>query len=84
MKCAACGSYSYRAFPAEVLIHFPGLVNIDKSPVFVFPKITICPECGVGQFRVPEAELRLLMNRDVAAAAEYQKKTAGERVAAAA
>jgi len=49
-------------------IHFPGLKNIDKPVVWVFPELIVCLNCGIGQFVVPEAELRLLAEGDAAAA----------------
>lgn len=41
-------------------MHAPGLKNIDKPPVFVFPQVLICLVCGHAEFAVPETELRLL------------------------
>jgi hypothetical protein len=49
-----------KKFGGEVAIHFPGLKNIDKPVVWVFPELVICLDCGIAQFTVPEAELRLL------------------------
>ena len=48
-------------------IHFLGLKNIDKSVVWVFPKVVVCLDCGTAEFTVPEAELRLLAKGDAAA-----------------
>jgi hypothetical protein len=45
-------------------MHFPGLKNIDKPPVFVFSELSVCMGCGITQFVVPEAKLRLLARRD--------------------
>jgi hypothetical protein len=41
-------------------IHFPELKNIDKPVVWVFPEVVVCLDCGMAQFAVPGAELRLL------------------------
>ena len=49
-------------------IHFPGLKNIDKPVVWVFPELIVCLNCGIAQFVVPEAELRELAKGDAAAA----------------
>jgi len=49
-------------------IHFPGLKNIDKPVVWIFPELVVCLNCGTAQFAVPEAELRLLAKGDDAAA----------------
>jgi len=48
-------------------IHFLGLKNIDKSVVWVFPKVVVCLDCGTAEFAVPEPELRLLAKGDAAA-----------------
>jgi hypothetical protein len=49
-------------------IHFPGLKNIDKPVVWVFPEIVVCLDCGTAEFAVPEEQLRFLA-KDAAAAA---------------
>jgi hypothetical protein len=48
-------------------IHFPGLKNIDKPVVWVFPELIVCLDCGKAEFTVPEAELRLLAKGSAAA-----------------
>ena len=42
MPCKTCGSVNQRKFTAEMGIHFPGLKNIDRSVVWVFPDLTVC------------------------------------------
>jgi hypothetical protein len=39
-------------------IHFPGLKNIDKPVVWVFPEVLICLDCGTAEFTMSEPELR--------------------------
>jgi len=63
-RCRWCGLPTLRTFTGEVAIHFPGLKNIDKLPVFVFSDLSVCMGCGITQFIVPEAKLRLLARRD--------------------
>lgn len=67
MRCKSCGSSNQRELTAEIGIHFPGLKNIDKPVVWVFPKLVVCLDCGIAEFTVPEAELRLLEKSDAAA-----------------
>jgi hypothetical protein len=68
MPCKSCGSVNQSKFTAEMAIHFPGLKNIDKPVVWVFPELVVCLDCGTAQFAVPEAQLRQLAKGDAAAA----------------
>jgi len=61
--CPSCGSLNQRVFAGEIAIHPPGMKNIDKPAVWVFPQFTICLQCGTAQFCVPETELHLLAER---------------------
>ena len=45
-------------------IHFPGMKGLDIAPVWVFPPILVCLDCGQGQFTIPEAERKNLEDRD--------------------
>lgn len=60
MKCKSCGADNQSDFTGEVAIHCPGLKNIDKPPVFVFPQFHVCLDCGTVEFVIREAELHLL------------------------
>jgi hypothetical protein len=66
--CASCGSANETRFNAEVAVHFPGLKNIDKPTVLMFPALLICLDCGMARFAVPEAELGVLATGEAAAA----------------
>ena len=66
MPCKSCGSVDRRKFSAEIGIHFPGLNNMDKPVVWVFPEVVVCLDCGTAEFAVPEEELRQLAKRDAA------------------
>ena len=63
-----CASTSHRKFIAEMGIRSPGLKNIDKAPVWVFPELVVCLHCGAAEFVVSEAELSVLAKGDAAAA----------------
>jgi hypothetical protein len=69
MPCELCGSVNQSEFSGEIGIHFPGLKNIDKPVVWVFPELVVCFDCGIAEFAVPEAELRLLGKGDAAESA---------------
>jgi hypothetical protein len=68
MPCKSCGSLNQGKFTGEVAIHFPGLQNIDKPIVWVFPKLIVCLDCGTTEFTVPKPELRQVAKGDAAAA----------------
>jgi hypothetical protein len=68
MPCKSCGSVNQRKLSGEIGIRFPGLKNIDKSVVWVFPELVVCLDCGTAEFLVPEAELRELVKEDAALA----------------
>ena len=62
MACQKCSSENQSTLNAEVAIHFPGLEGLDKSIVFVYPKLALCLTCGFTEFTVPERELRVLLH----------------------
>lgn len=60
MTCKSCSSENQRWFSSEIIVHFAGLKNLDTPPVFVFPKLLVCLDCGFTEFAIPEAEVRQL------------------------
>lgn len=60
MSCLFCGSGKEAELTPEMLMHFPGLKNLDKPAVWLFPKLLVCLDCGSSRFTVPESELALL------------------------
>ena len=60
MSCRLCASDNQAEFASEMIIHFPGLKNLDKPGVWVFPKLLVCLDCGFSRFTAPETELALL------------------------
>jgi hypothetical protein len=72
MRCRLCESTNQYRFIGEMGIRFPGLRNIDKPTVWVFPKLIVCLHCGLAEFVLPEGQLNelcLLGGGDVAASA---------------
>jgi hypothetical protein len=63
MPCKSCGSVNESKFKAEMVVHHSGRENIQEPGVWVFPELTICSDCGVAQFLVPETELHLLTKK---------------------
>ena len=76
MTCKSCNSENQRRFNSEINVHLPGLKNLDKPPLFVFPKLVVCMDCGFTEFAIPETALRLL-GEDVAASGTRTCPTQG-------
>jgi hypothetical protein len=60
MSCLPCRSSNQAEFPAELLIHFGGLKNLDEAGVWIFPKLLACLDCGLLQSTVLAPELASL------------------------
>jgi len=60
MTCRACKSESRRTFNGEIAIHFSGLEGLDKPILWLFPKLSVCMQCGLTEFTVPEQEMKVL------------------------
>jgi hypothetical protein len=61
--CKVCGSLKQAELNAEICIHCLGLENLDTPPVLVFPKLSVCLDCGASMFAIPEKELLLIRKR---------------------
>jgi hypothetical protein len=75
VTCKLCGTGDEKRFLGEIALHFPGLQNIDKPTLFLFPEIFVCSTCGAAAFVVPETELRLLAAIDADATNEGGSKS---------
>ena len=64
MSCVSCLSTNEKNFPAEINIHFPGIEGLDKPTVWAFPRLTVCLDCGLVQFKIEDIQLRQLANSD--------------------
>jgi len=62
VPCKACGSDKQAKFTAEIAIHFPGLSNLGRPHLLLFPETLICLNCGNAEFTVPESQLHMLAN----------------------
>lgn len=41
-------------------LHFPGLKGLHKPVVWVFPRVSVCLDCGFSEFVVRQQELKVL------------------------
>ena len=60
MSCLSCESESQTEFPSEICVHHPGLENLGKPAVMLFPKLLTCMNCGFTEFRMTDNQLGLL------------------------
>ena len=54
MSCPACASGNQVGFSAGMMLHSPGLKNLAKPGVWLFPELLVCLDCGVSLFTIPE------------------------------
>jgi len=60
--CKSCSSEDQHIFHGEIALHFPGLDGLKKPIVWVFPEISICLNCGLAEFLVPDEQKNILRN----------------------
>ena len=66
MSCKSCQSNDQSRFPAEIVIHFPGMKDLDRLQVWAFPSLLVCFNCGFTEFVIDEEEIGKLMDADSA------------------
>jgi hypothetical protein len=71
LRCRSCESATQKKFIGEMGIRSPGLKNIDKPTVWVFPELIVCLDCGRAQFVVPENELGELRRLNIVDATAF-------------
>jgi hypothetical protein len=57
---SVCQSQNQQEFNGEIAGHFPGLDGLVKPIVWVFPKVSVCLNCGSAEFAILEKELQVL------------------------
>ena len=79
MICKHCASENLKSFNGEVAIHFPGLAGLEEPIVWVFPKLSVCLECGFTELTVPERELSVLAHGKVVPGAVISSKVRNDK-----
>ena len=65
MSFALCSSANQAEFTTEMMIHFSRLKHLTNPVVLIFPRVSICLDCGLSWFTVPKTELVSLAGREV-------------------
>ena len=58
--CRCCGSKNLEELASEINIHFPWQEGATRDPVFAFPRIVVCLDCGFLESRLSESDVSLL------------------------
>jgi len=64
VSCKSCLSANTRNFNGEIAIHSPGLTGLNEPIVWIFPKLSVCLDCGFAEFEIPEEQIRQLGKAD--------------------
>jgi hypothetical protein len=56
-SCKACNSSKLIELTAEICLHFPGPSGLKTDPIFLFPKIVVCSDCGLMQANLSAGDL---------------------------
>lgn len=67
MPCRSCKSECVTGFDSEINIHLPGLRNLQRPGVWVFPKLIVCFNCGYAECRIDAAQVAQLREASAAA-----------------
>jgi len=60
MACKLCASRNRREFPTEMNVHFQGVGNLDNGGILLFPKLSVCLDCGFSCFSLSQTELAMM------------------------
>ena len=63
MSCTQCGSLHETELSTEINLHVRGPANPDDAGIFVFPKLSVCLDCGLSQFIIEKRELAQIVER---------------------
>jgi hypothetical protein len=63
--CEKCGTTNESDLDSEICIHVSAVENQATSAIFVFPKLSVCLECGHSEFTLSKTELEQLKRAGV-------------------
>ena len=59
--CKSCSSLNLVELDAEICFHFPNELNgLNIDPIFAFPKVAVCLDCGLWQSNLSTEDLRTI------------------------
>jgi hypothetical protein len=56
--CRSCAFLNLVQLNTEICFHFPGLAGLKIDPIFAFPKLSVCLDCGFVQSNLSAEDLR--------------------------
>jgi hypothetical protein len=63
MLCLSYQSSNQAEFPSELFIHLGVRNHVNNQGILVYPRLSVCLDCGFLQTKVPAPELALLFSR---------------------
>jgi hypothetical protein len=61
MPCKICTSANLQNLTGELTASFPGVNNLNISPLYLCQEILVCLDCGFAELHVPPAALQQLV-----------------------
>jgi hypothetical protein len=65
VSCRSCHSTNQSRFPAEIVVHFPGMKDLHRSQTWMFPSLLVCSHCGFTEFVIGKEELEQLRDAEL-------------------
>ena len=63
MSCGYCGSIKETELATEINFHIPGPLSSADPGIFVFPKVSVCLDCGCVHFILRRDEMQVIEQR---------------------
>jgi len=57
-RCKSCSSLNIVELGAEVCFRIPGLKGLKVEPIFAFPRLAVCLDCGFLQSNLSAEDLQ--------------------------
>jgi hypothetical protein len=57
MSCKVCQSNNQKSFDSEISLYLPKLADMNEPPLLIFPKVTVCLDCGFIEGKLSDGDL---------------------------